>query len=125
MVDGPDGVAVGIEHEGGVVVRTGGALAWPAVVAAAGGEHGGMEGPDRLPAGGLKCEVEPARRTVRAIHEQLVRGEMVRLVRHQLPPERPQGGAVRAPACLQVADPKVDVVEEAAEMARGQGYSPS
>jgi hypothetical protein len=125
VVNGLDVVAVRIEHEGGEIARAVGALARPAVVAAAGGERRFVEGADRRPVGGPEGEVHPAHGAVRTVDEQLIRGEMVRLVRRQLPPERPEGGAVEAAARLQVGDAEVKVVDEAAEMVVGQDRSPT
>ena len=62
MVNGLDVVAVGVEHEGGVIAGVIGAQAGGAVVGAAGGEAGMIKGLDLGVVGGLEREVDAAGR---------------------------------------------------------------
>ena len=133
VADGLDVVAVGVEHEGRVV---GGVVDRPraggAVVGAARGEAGGVEGVDRVVVGGEEGEVDAVHRRAAARHHPEAGLALLAEADHlrgglgdHLDPERRQRHLVEGAGAVEVVDLDEDVVEHAGQATRGRPASAS
>ena len=75
-----------------------------------------MKGVHALPVPGLEGEVDVGDRPVGPVDPEFVAGEMLRAFPREVAPEGLQDGAVEAPACLEIRDAQMNVVDQAALM---------
>jgi hypothetical protein len=123
-MDGFDVVAVRIEDEGGVVALAVGAWPGSPVVAAAGGEGGGVERVDGGLVDGVEGDVDAEDRLRAQLDGEVFEGrrasaEGARAVVDELEAERRKGIDVERAAGGEIADRQLDVAERS-----GHGVSP-